>query len=577
MLPGIGGLHASAAPLLATSNPDRVLLLVQLKGGNDGLNTVIPIADDRYYTQRPTLGIAGNTALGLTASAALHPALSNLHGHWQDNELAVVQSVGYPDMTKSHFKGIDYWMEGSDPGTGNYDSGWVGRTMLGLDPDYFTNPPAHPLALGVGASFSPLFETASGSTGVAFKDVSSFERVAETGQLWSLNGLQAGVGGSQQRFVREVGNRSFAFGTEIASVYGTASNTASYPNTNLSKSLATIARLIRGGLSTRVYHVSLGGFDTHANQLSDHANRLGQLDAALGAFYADLQNGGHDQRVLTLTFSEFGRRVYENGSAGTDHGAASVMFALGPGVTPDVYGPVPDLGENDVPVALDFRSLYSDALTGWMGMSQTDVSTLMGGTFPSVGIVQGGGLPVELTGFNAYVTAAGVELRWATLTETGADHFVIERSMRGSTSEFEAIGRLQATGSRQQGATYRFTDPASPGGRVSYRLRQVDRDGRFAFYGPITVEASAPLEFGLSAYPNPSRGNATIEVHIPATTTARVDLFTPTGQRVLELHDGPLSPGRHALRLTNRVSAGRYLARLITPEAQRTVTLVVQR
>ncbi|MEM6338121.1 MAG: DUF1501 domain-containing protein, partial [Bacteroidota bacterium] len=510
LVPGIGGLQAAAAPLLAKGNPDRILLLLQLDGGNDGLNTVVPISDDRYFQQRPDLAITN--ALGLTTNAGLHPALTNLHGFWQDNQMAILQSVGYPDMSQSHFASADYWNEASDPSTGFLRTGWIGRTMLRTDPDYFTSPPAHPLALGVGASYSPLMQSAAGSIGVAFKDVWTFERVAQTGSLHSLDGLQGGPPGEQQRFVRDIGNRAFRFGSEIATRHGNASNTRPYPNSHIGKSLAAIARLIRGGMSTRVYHVSRWGFDTHAYQADEHADILSDIDDSLGAFYADLKSDGLDQRVMTLTFSEFGRRVYQNGQRGTDHGEASVMFALGPGVTPDIYGAAPDLSGENVPVHSDFRSVYTEALTDWMGIPQSDVAAALNGTYAPMGFISGGGLPVELAGFNGFATEAGVQLKWATLSETDADHFVVERSFRGSTSEFEAIGQVQATGSATRGATYAFVDPSPHAGPTSYRLRQVDLDGRFTFYGPITVESARVADFQLSAYPNPSRGRAVVNI-----------------------------------------------------------------
>ncbi|MEM6336075.1 MAG: T9SS type A sorting domain-containing protein, partial [Bacteroidota bacterium] len=187
------------------------------------------------------------------------------------------------------------------------------------------------------------------------------------------------------------------------------------------------------------------------------------------------------------------------------------------------------------------------------------------------------GLPVELAGFNGFATEAGVQLKWATLSETDADHFLVERSFRGSTSEFEAIGQVQATGSATKGATYAFVDPSPHAGPTSYRLRQVDLDGRFTFYGPITVESARVADFQLSAYPNPSRGRAVVNIELPVQTRARVEVFNDTGQRIVQLHNGTLAPGRHALRLAGRLSAGRYVIRLVTPETERVAPIVVVR
>lgn len=373
-------------------NEDNILVVLQLSGGNDGLNTVVPHTDDNYYRKRPGIGIPANRVLTLRKSdpVGLHPSLAPFKELHDSGMLTVVQGVGYPNPNRSHFKSMDIWQTADTSGTGD---GWIGR--------YFDSECC---GYGKGESGTPDGSQAKGAgemqgqPGIAIGPEAPLAMQGrrakpisfETPDLFRWTG--ADVHDALSAPYTEITEHGLRDGVAPESAAGFLMRTAldaqvssdlirravrqqplaQYPGNALGRDLAMVASMIRAGLKTRVYYVSLGGFDTHAgegNQNGRHAQLLGTFSTALHAFYKDLKASENDGRVLTMIFSEFGRRVAQNASGGTDHGTAAPMFLLGPMVRPGLLGAHPsltDLDDGDLKYQIDFRSVYATILENWL-------------------------------------------------------------------------------------------------------------------------------------------------------------------------------------------------------------------
>ena len=378
---------ADAAVQTMTGKDAPILVVLQLAGGNDGLNTVVPILDDAYYKARPRLGIAAGNTLKLNDHLGLHPRLTTLRGLYDSGELAVLQGVGYPNPNRSHFRSTDIWQTASD--ADKFDRhGWLGRYF---DSCCGGEDPAVGVSIG---RETPLSFSASTPKGISLARPEQFRFLADNANdpetaddlFREMNGMDAAdenaggtvqslgaagtmVGGDTMEYLRRTSLDAQVSSDKIREITRKVRASASYPGGQLATSLSLVARLIAGGMSTRVYYVSQGGYDTHSNQSGSHNRLMGELDAALGAFVADLKAQGNLDRAMLMTFSEFGRRVAENNSGGTDHGAAAPMFVLGGGVKPGLYGKQPSLTEltdGDLIYNVDFRSVYATILEKWM-------------------------------------------------------------------------------------------------------------------------------------------------------------------------------------------------------------------
>ncbi len=371
---------------LASSASDRILVVIQLSGGNDGLNTVIPISNDIYYNARPGIAIAPQDAVALTSDTALHPALARLAPLYQDGLLEVVQNVGYASPDLSHFTSTDVWLSGRDA-SDMEGTGWSGRFLEKEYPSYADNPPDHPIALQIGSSTPLLFAGHGQSLGVTLPNQRLLDRLARSGQLFDEADVPDSIQGDEISFVRRVSNDSFVYAQAIKDAFDIGRNQASYSGgSTLGSDLATVARLIRGGLGARIYHVSIGGFDTHAYQAGSHNTLLSRLGNAISAFVEDLRADDLLDRVTGVTFSEFGRRVFQNGSSGTDHGTSAPMFIFGQHLAGGLLGDAPDLKNLDparnMIAGIDFRSVYGSLLRDWFGMGQGEVDQLFNGAYP---------------------------------------------------------------------------------------------------------------------------------------------------------------------------------------------------
>ncbi len=344
---------------------ERVLVVLQLSGGNDGLNTVVPHRQDQYYSQRPSLAIRRNRLHKLDDDHGLHPNLRELAELFEQGQLACVQGVGYPQPDRSHFRSMEVWHT-ADPFGPPGRTGWLGRLAdqvagqgTGLLPAVHVGSGALPLAMRGEQIFAPTVRDAQ-----AFRLHSDSEEISRArGDL-----LGASSGGVELNFLRQAASTTYTAAQQVQE-FARRGSPIDYPGSPLARGLELIARLISGGFGARVFHIELGGFDTHVRQERNHEPLLWTLSQAVGAFQRDLEHHGVAQDVSTLIFSEFGRRVAENGSKGTDHGAGAPCFVVGRSVAGGLYGEGPDLSsldEGDVPFSTDFRSVYTCLERDWM-------------------------------------------------------------------------------------------------------------------------------------------------------------------------------------------------------------------
>ncbi|WP_412069387.1 DUF1501 domain-containing protein [Rubrivirga sp. IMCC43871] len=386
--------HTPLLRSLGQTETDRVLVIIQLGGGNDGLNMVVPYTSDAYYRRRPQIGQAQSSLMTLDGDYGLNGAMSSLDTMWGDGDLAVVHSAGYPNHSRSHFRSTDIWASASDANEQRTD-GWTGRYVDRAFPGHIADPLPYPVAIRIGGASSLLVRGAGGALGMSFSNPDQFDRLAQTGQYYDESAVPATLAGDELRFVREIYNSGLRYRDAVydASQAGENDGEAGYPGGGLASSLASVARLIKGGLPSRMFAVSIGGFDTHSNQLNRQPGLLRQIAESVRAFYADLAGDG--DRVLTMTFSEFGRTIGQNGAAGTDHAEASPLLLFGGGVGGGLYGdgpgPVLDTlpdNQNALPMSVDFRSVYASVLTDWFGLEASDTSAVLGGGFaPLAGLV----------------------------------------------------------------------------------------------------------------------------------------------------------------------------------------------
>ncbi|MEM8488010.1 MAG: DUF1501 domain-containing protein [Bacteroidota bacterium] len=386
---------------LRAQNSNRVLVLVQLGGGNDGLNTVVPYENDIYYQERPNIAIDKTTAQSFAVGQdmGLHPSLNYFNAAFQEGNMALLQNVGYPDPNLSHFRSTDIWLTGSDSET-VVQSGWLGRYLNGAYPDFEEERPDFPLGVQIGGVSSLIFQGPATNMGMSLINADFFERLANEGQLYSLENLPTTAFADEMAYVRSVANDSFIYAGAVQDASEKGINETTYPGNPLAQNLSIVARLIKGELGARIYHVTLGGFDTHANQVGAHANLLRNLSESIDAFMQDIGVAGLEEDVMVMTFSEFGRRVGQNGSQGTDHGTAAPLFIFGEGVKGGLFGNAPVLDDLDnagnMKFEIDFRTVYATVLQNWFGVAPDVVAdAMLGHTYEALGFVEDPAEPVS--------------------------------------------------------------------------------------------------------------------------------------------------------------------------------------
>ncbi|MBS0662268.1 MAG: DUF1501 domain-containing protein [Verrucomicrobia bacterium] len=378
--------QTSAAGTAAPETGRPILVLVQLAGGNDGLNTLVPFEDADYYRLRPTLAIGRDRVLRLTDTHGLHPACADLTRLYHEGRLGIVQNVGYPNPNRSHFRSTEIWETASESGEFRTD-GWLGRFM---DNACAGQPASHD-PVGIHLSDSEPQSFASPHDHPTFGLSPRGGRLRENEENRRLLEALAGISGPAENdnasFLRHTLMDSLVTERKVQEILGAYRPEAEYPANPFAHSLRSVAALIAAGLPTRVYFVSLSGFDTHSNQANQQANLLGTLSAGLAAFQQDLVHRRLDGQVLTMTFSEFGRRPNENESRGTDHGTAAPLFVMGTRVKGGLHGTAPSLRlppNQDLAFSTDFRGVYAAMLDRWLGCPSEKV---LGGKFAPVPVV----------------------------------------------------------------------------------------------------------------------------------------------------------------------------------------------
>jgi uncharacterized protein (DUF1501 family) len=374
---------------LTQSDNENILVIVRLKGGNDGLNTVIPMYDyDTYASARPFIKINEQDTFALNADFAMPNYMNPLESVWGDGKMKVVHGVGYNDQSLSHFTSSDIWA--STDATNQEDTGWMGRYFEDLYPDYLFNPPASPPAIQIGSAGNLIFDGSDLNYSFAVSNPQTLFSIAENGTVYDVNNLPDCTHGDKLGFLRGLVNTTYNYAGVINEAYENSTEQVDYGTSSLGQQLSLVSRLIKGNLGTKIYMVTLDGFDTHSNQAEKHELLMTTLSETMAAFYQDLGQAGWDDKVLGMTISEFGRRPYENGSKGTDHGAASTMLMFGPALNGNGFqGAHPDLSDVDargnLKFDVDYRSVYTSILTDWLCIDAPLVNLIMlGQEYPTL-------------------------------------------------------------------------------------------------------------------------------------------------------------------------------------------------
>ena len=348
---------------------DRILVVIQLTGGNDGLNTFIPYADDAYRSNRPTLAVADSDVLHINDRLGLNPVMTGLKGLYDQGQVAIIQGVGYPNPNRSHFRSMEIWQT-ADPEKIDTE-GWVGKYL-----DAIRDGRTSALTgINIGDEASEAFQSAHAAVptiqGLANFGVVFPHNAEGDVRTAALRAIQTGDANTPYgKFFQKTAVQTYDSAARIQKGIKNYQSTVTYPKGSFGEGLKEIAMLVAANLGTKVFYISTSGFDTHTNQLRRQPQLLQDISDGLAAFQSDLAAMGASDRVLTLAFSEFGRRVHENAGGGTDHGTASEMVIVGKPVKGGLYGAYPnlaDLDQGDLKFTTDFRSVYATVLDRWLG------------------------------------------------------------------------------------------------------------------------------------------------------------------------------------------------------------------
>jgi len=535
---------------------DRVLVLIQLKGGVDGLNMVIPIQEQAYYDARPNLAISANDSIALNSEFNLHSALSGLQDLWGSGEMAIVNGSGYPDPNLSHFEAIKIY-QSTDPSRLDL-SGWVGRALDLEYPSYHSNTPDQPLALEISPTSSLLFEAGSGQMGVAIRDPEEFYRLAATGEIYSTTDVPNSAYGNELSFLRGLANSASTFAASIESAASNAPDVRDkYPDGELGEGLSQDSRL--NALFT-------------------------ELGSSIKAFYTDLKASslhgvsGLDQNVMTMSYSEFGRRLAENGSEGTDHGTVSPLMVFGGGgaINGGMYGSLPNLGNLDnrgnLRHTIDFREIYGTILGDWFGVSCTNTTEALNYSGDGVNLVNlpadGGGfacsLPVELTSFDVIDFGEGnINLRWTTLSELNNQGFEIEYlAVDAYEAEWTTLGWVDGQGTSSTETNYEFKTRINDRGLYRFRLKQLDFSGSFAYSHRIELNVDYPAAYFISEiFPNPVSRSARISFNANSDQRMVIEIYDQQGRLAdIAFDQEVLADQRYTVEMdASKLASGIYL------------------
>jgi uncharacterized protein (DUF1501 family) len=383
---------------------ENVLVVIQMNGGNDGLNMVIPVNQySNYKNARTNIAIAEDKLLKIpqTADIGLHPSLKGFWELMSNGQGSIIQDVGYPNPNFSHFRATDIWNTAADSKE-VLESGWTGRFLALQHPNFPEGYPntkyPDPLAIQIGSIINPSLQGPLFGMGLSINDTSNFYQLLEN----KTDVVPNTLAGKGLGYLRQISNQTNRYSEVIKNAALKVTKQNTYPTLSLANQLKIVARLIAGGLKTKVYYVNIGGFDTHSNQVDatdtskgNHANLLANLSDSIKAFQDDLKFLGINEKVLGMTYSEFGRRVKSNGSVGTDHGAAAPMFMFGDKVNPVYLGKPTTIAatvktDENSPMQHDFRSVYASILKYWFCASDTDLKDILLKNFQPLDVVNKG-------------------------------------------------------------------------------------------------------------------------------------------------------------------------------------------
>jgi uncharacterized protein (DUF1501 family) len=547
---------------------ERILVLVNQQGANDTLNTVLPFQQyDIYANNRPSIKIPLASAIELDSSlplnkqSYLHPSLAPLKALYDQGKMNIVHGVGYANGNRSHFKSDDLWNTAGDSTPANFafNSGWAGELfdwrfpgLLGNTTPSTVMPDPPCIEFGVGNG-SILFATANSQNASIFltkDDASSYYSTLNGLGGQSPNSFPVSDYGTELQYIDDVKKLSNIYGLRLQNVFNAGSNANnSYPDSELANQLKTVARLIKGGCKSNVYMVHQYGYDTHGQQvvmgsptIGTHANLLKDMAEAIKAFQTDLQALGFEDRVVTATFSEFGRTLDENTGRGTDHGEVGTMFIIGKGVQAGVTGQPIDLSPSKIynrgliDLQYDYRKVWTSILQDFMGHGNQGIAAARMQPFlaskapviaathlvnPACYINQIV-LPLRMLTFKAQLLRNGqVAIHWETANEKNVRTFEIAHSTDGV--HWRLLGVVNAKNSVSGNNLYELLDAQPSSGENYYRLKQVDRDNQFEMYGPVRVFVSVNQAFSWQAYPNPAR----VQFHLSITVDKKqkADLY----------------------------------------------------
>lgn len=523
----------------------RVLVLVQLNGGNDGLNTVISL--DRYAeltNARANILLPADKVLTLhnTNATGLHTVMTEMQEMYNNGLMNIVQGVSYPNPNFSHFRATDIWLTGS--ATNQYlTTGWLGRTVDQQYPGYpdpASLPNADPLAVQIGSQSSSMMQTSQTNAAFTVTDPNSFNDFVND----VVPAMPDTPYGREVTFLRKLQQSTEEYSNVIKTAYGLGANLATYPaNNSLANQLKIVARLIKGGLKTPLYIVNHpNSFDTHATQVvaadhttGYHANALGVLSKAIGAFQKDLDQLGIKDRVTGMTFTEFGRRIKSNADAGTDHGTSIPMFFFGTKLNPALTGASPVLpanaGTNDqIPMQFDFRSVYYTVLREWFQLTDADLSSVLFQPYPALPIFSQLALPVNILSFTGNWKNAAVSLQWTTEKENNIDLYEIQRSDDGvNYSKKGTVISLNIANKHE----YSFYDNNLQQSFYYYRIKVVEKTGQFKYSNTLLLkDAQVVKGVRVKILPNPIDNWFTASFQDKVTGNITVRMLDLSGREV---------------------------------------------
>ena len=552
---GDGALHPFLKALsIPTNNCDKILVVIQLNGGNDGLNMVIPL--DRYSelsNARPDILIPSGSVLPLngTITTGLHPSMTGLRDLFNAGKVNLVQGVSYPNPNFSHFQAQDIWFTASTT-LPSPNTGWLGRQLDITYPDYPTGYPntsnPDPLAIQIGGALPLALQGPNINMGYNAPNPAALINVA------TATPAPAPVSdyGTELTFLRMMKDQSNAYASSITAAYNaqaTLSTMYAASGNTLSDQLKIVARLIGGGLSTPVYIVNHpDSFDTHVGQVNagdtttgSHANMLAKLSVAIAAFQDDITLMGKANKVTGMTFSEFGRRVINNTSSGTDHGSGAPVIFFGAGILGGVTGTSPVLPANpvsntQVPLQYDFRQLYATVMQQWLCMNPAESETVLNGVYGLVPIFNGIVLPLDDILLVASWENGNAKLEFDVLENDTFDSFVIERSLDGTG--FREINTVQnVTNNNRQ--SYVYLDPRINIPEIYYRIRGITKQSNIRYSKIVKIRNSNKQEVRI--FPNPVTNHLiNIEFLKPVNENVAITIYGSKGEK---LYYNQINPG----------------------------------